>query len=80
MIRLSDMDSQAEGWAVSDFQTLEALAREICDSRNGVGHYDAKGTKRAHWRKLAQADIDRARGLSTLDALVGIFGMRRVKE
>lgn len=65
---------------MTTFHQLEALAREICDSRNGAGHYDAKGTKRAHWRKLAQTDIDRARGLSTLDALVGIFGMRRVKE
>jgi hypothetical protein len=34
-------------------ETLERLAREICDSRNGVGHYDAKGTKRNHWRKRA---------------------------
>ncbi|THD06138.1 hypothetical protein [Rhodanobacter lindaniclasticus] len=32
---------------------LERLAREMCDSRNGAGHYDAKGTKRAHWRKRA---------------------------
>lgn len=63
-----------------DHARLEKLAREICDTRNGAGHYDAKGAKRAHWRELAQADIDRARGLSTLDALVGIFGMRRVKE
>lgn len=65
---------------MTDFQTLESLAREICDSRNKPGHYDAKGTKRSHWRELAQAEIDRARGLSTLDALVGIFGMRRVRE
>ena len=32
---------------------LERLAREMCDSRNGAGHYDAKGAKRAHWRKRA---------------------------
>ena len=61
-------------------KALESLAREICDSRNGAGHYDAKGTKRSHWRKLAYADMERAHGLSTLDALVGIFGMKRVKE
>ena len=39
---------------MTDFQTLESLAREICDSRNGAGHYDAKGTKRAHWRAKAE--------------------------
>ena len=59
---------------------LEALAREICDARNGAGHYDAKGTKRSHWRKLAYADMERAHGLNTLDALMGIFGMKRVTE
>lgn len=31
-------------------EVLERLAREICDTRNGAGHYDAKGTKRQHWR------------------------------
>jgi hypothetical protein len=38
---------------MTDFQTLESLAREICDSHNRPGHYDAKGTKRNHWRKRA---------------------------
>ena len=33
--------------------TLERVAREICDARNGAGHYDAKGTKRAHWMAKA---------------------------
>jgi hypothetical protein len=59
---------------------LELVAREICDSRNGAGHYDAKGTKRSHWRKLAYADMERAHGLNTLDALMGIFGFKRVTE
>lgn len=36
-----------------DHAKLERLARELCDSRNGAGHYDAKWTKRAHWRKRA---------------------------
>jgi len=39
---------------MTDFQTLESLAREICDSRNGAGHYYAKGTKRAYWRAKAE--------------------------
>lgn len=34
---------------------LELLAREICDSRNGAGHYDKAGTHKNHWRvKAAQ--------------------------
>ena len=39
---------------MTTFHQLESLAREICDSRNGAGHYDAKGTKRAHWRAKAE--------------------------
>lgn len=39
--------------ATIDHAELERIAREICDSRNGPGHYDAKGTKRNHWRKRA---------------------------
>ena len=38
---------------MTNFHQLESLAREICDSRNGAGHYDAKGTKRQHWRVKA---------------------------
>jgi hypothetical protein len=41
---------------------LERLAREICDSRNGAGHYDAKGTKRNHWRKRALPPAQLASG------------------
>jgi hypothetical protein len=58
--------------------TLERVAREICDARNGAGHYDAKGAKRNHWRALARAEIEQARGVSTADALMAMFGMRRV--
>lgn len=58
--------------------TLERVAREICDSRHGAGHYDAKGTKRNHWRAVARAEIERSRGISTADAFMAIFGMRRV--
>ena len=36
-----------------DHAELERLAREMCDSRNSPGHYDAKGTHRNHWRKRA---------------------------
>ncbi|TPG50170.1 hypothetical protein EAH75_01345 [Rhodanobacter glycinis] len=34
-------------------EALERLAREICDSRNGAGHYDKSGTHRNHWRVKA---------------------------
>lgn len=56
---------------------LERLARELCDSRNGAGHYEAKGTKRNHWRALAAAEIERRRCISLADAFMGIFGLRR---
>lgn len=56
---------------------LERLARELCDTRNGAGHFDAKGTKRAHWRALAAAEIERHRCISLADAFMGIFGYRR---
>lgn len=63
-----------------DHATLERIARKICDSKNGAGHYDAKGTKRAHWRALACAEIERRRAISLADAFMGIFGYRRVEE
>ena len=61
-----------------DHDKLEALAREMCDSRNGAGHFDAKGTHRNHWRALACAEIERRRSISLADAFMGIFGLRRV--
>lgn len=36
-----------------DHARLEKLAREICDSRNGGGHYDKAGTHKRHWRVKA---------------------------
>lgn len=36
-----------------DHAKLETLAREICDSRNGAGHYDKAGTHKSHWRVKA---------------------------
>lgn len=61
-----------------DHAELERVARELCDSRNGAGHYEAKGTKRAHWRALAAAEIEHHRCISLADAFMGIFGLRRV--
>ena len=57
--------------------TLERVAREICDARCGAGHYDAKGTKRNHWRALARAEIEWSRGIGLADAFMAIFGYRR---
>ena len=59
--------------------TLERVSRDICDSRNGAAHFDAKGTHRNHWRTLAFVEIERRRGISLGDALMGIFGDRRVR-
>lgn len=59
---------------MTDFQALEALAREICDSRNGAGHYDAKGTKRAWWRKKAALMICKAASEPIYKAMVRACG------
>lgn len=61
------------------FDQLESRAREICDSRNGSGHYEKSGVHRNHWREIARADIEQQRAISTADALMGIFGFRRVE-
>ena len=59
---------------MTNFQTLESLAREICDSRNGAGHYDAKGTKRAWWRKKAEWMIRRADAVPAYKVLLRARG------
>lgn len=59
---------------------LELVARAICDSRNGAGHYDAKGTHRAHWLELARVGIEHELAIGTADALMAIFGFRRLVE
>lgn len=40
---------------MSDFDTVERIARQMCEEHGGAGHWDAKGTKRAHWRKRAES-------------------------
>lgn len=59
---------------MTDFQTLESLAREICDSRNGAGHYDAKGTKRAHWRAKAAEMMALAEAMPAYKTLARAIG------
>ena len=55
---------------------LESLAREICDSRNGAGHYDAKGTKRSHWRELALLEMTQADPLGFVESALVLFWTR----
>lgn len=57
---------------------LEALARRLCDSRYGSGHYDKPRTHRGYWCRKAAAEIQRNRAIATADALFAIFGMRRL--
>lgn len=64
---------------MADFQTIERIARQLAEDRFGEGHFDRKGTKRSYWRRKARALIERERGIATADALMGIFGLRRVK-
>lgn len=60
-----------------DHATLDRIARDICDARNGSGHYAAKGAKRAHWRALAIKEVERQRSIGIADAFMGIFGYWR---
>jgi hypothetical protein len=58
---------------------LEAVARALCELRVGdKGRYDRKGCKRSHWRQRARTYINRAHAISTADALMAVFGFRRV--
>lgn len=61
---------------MTDFQTLESLAREICDSRNSAGHYDAKGTKRAYWRARAEEMLALAEAMPAYRTLALATGWR----
>jgi hypothetical protein len=61
---------------MTDHNTLTRLAREIAASR-GVD-FDAPRKHRAHWLALALKHVERQRGIATADALMGIFGLRRV--
>jgi hypothetical protein len=58
-----------------DHAKLESLAREICDSRNGAGHYDKSGTHRSHWRELALVEITQADPLGFVESALVLFGV-----
>lgn len=64
---------------MTDFHHLESQARALCESRHGPGSWETKHRKRAFFRERAQREIERARAVSTADALLSIFGYRRVK-
>lgn len=64
---------------MNDFHHLESRAKTLCESRHGPGIWEAKHRKRAFFRERAQREIDRARAISTADALLSIFGYRREK-
>lgn len=57
---------------------LECVARQLCESSRGKGAYDAPKCHRNHWRTLATVQIDRARSISTADALMAVFGLKMI--
>lgn len=63
-----------------EFETVERLAKRICEDRHGAGSWDAKHRRRADYRAEAMRQIERARGMATADALMGVFGLRRVSK
>jgi hypothetical protein len=60
--------------ATIDHAELERIAREICDSHNGAGHYDARGTKRAWWRAKAERMIRDADAMPVYKGLLRACG------
>lgn len=59
---------------MSDFAAIEILAREICDSRNGAGHYDKSGTHRNHWRSKASEMLALAEAMPAYKTLARAIG------
>lgn len=57
-----------------DHDKLESLAREICDSRNGEGHYDQSGTHRNHWRAKASEMMALAEAMPVYKTLARVVG------
>jgi hypothetical protein len=57
---------------------LERIARQLCEASRGAGAWDKPRCKRNHWRKRARSYINRAHAVSTADALMAVFGLRRV--
>jgi len=57
-----------------DHETLESLAREICDSRYGAGHYDKSGTHRNHWRCKAAEMMALAEAMPAYKTLAAACG------
>lgn len=63
-----------------EFETVERLARRICEDRHGARSWDAKHRRRADYRSEAMRQIEHARGVATADALMAAFGFRRVSK
>ena len=61
-----------------EFESVERIAKRICEDRHGYGSLDAKHRSRADYRAEAMRQIERAHSLATADALTAIFGLRRV--
>lgn len=61
-----------------EFESVERIAKRICEDRHGAGSWDARHRRRADYRGEAMRQIERARGLALADAFMAIFGLRRV--
>ena len=74
--------AKPEGWAaarMTDFATLERIARQLAEERFGAGHFDRKGTKRAYWRRKARRLIalrDESSSPGIMAALMRACGWR----
>lgn len=64
--------------ATISYATLERMARDLCESARGPNAWAKPRCQRNHWRAVARKTIERERGIATADALMAVFGMRRV--
>jgi hypothetical protein len=62
---------------MTDFDTLERLARQLCERRHGTGSWERKHRKRAAYRDRAARELDKRKGLGFPDNFMAIFGFWR---
>ena len=52
------------------FDRVEHLARHLCEQAGG--EWDRKGTRKAHWRQLAAAQLAEPSGLGDMPTWMGV--------
>ena len=61
---------------MTDFNTIERIARQLAEDRFGEGHFDRKGTKRSYWRRKARRIVEMAESSPVVETLARACGWR----